>query len=328
MSRNVSAALRSISLFAVAGCGGAQSALDPAGRDAAWMADLFVWLTTAFVLIWIAVVALFVYAPRARPARHDRSASALIVGGGVALPTIVIAILMLTTFPELARILTPGRESNVAIEVSGSQWWWRVRYYVGGRDSIELANEIHLPLGSRTNVRLVSADVVHSFWIPPISGKMDMIPGRVNQLALEPTRTGTFRGACAEYCGTSHARMNLVVVVSDQRTFAAWLGDQAQPSVPPSDLVAARGRDAFFERGCNTCHTIRGTTAVGVSGPDLTHVGGRQTLAAGLLAVNEGQFRRWIAATELLKPGVHMPAFAHLPDDDLAALGAYLAQLK
>lgn len=113
---------------------------------------------------------------------------------------------------------------------SGSQWWWRVRYSLRDRPPIDLANEIHLPAGRRINTRLVSADVVHSFWIPAIAGKMDMIPGRINRLALEPTRVGTFRGACAEYCGTSHARMNLIAVVSDQQTFDGWLANQERSS--------------------------------------------------------------------------------------------------
>lgn len=328
MIRDLSAAALLMSLVVIAGCGGAQSALDPAGRDAEWMAKLFVWLTAAFVVIWVGVVALAVYAPRARPAETDRAANTLITGGGVALPVVVLSVLLLFGFSDLPRMLAPAPEGNLTIEVAGSQWWWRVRYHPRDREAIELANELHLPLGRRLNTRLISADVVHSFWIPAIAGKMDMIPGRVNRLALEATRVGRFRGACAEYCGTSHARMNMVVVVSDRQTFDGWLANQAQPAAAPSDPLAQRGRNAFFERGCMTCHTIRGTGAAGMSGPDLTHVGGRQTLAAGLLATNPDAFRRWIAGTELLKPGVHMPAFANLPDEDLAALGAYLVHLQ
>jgi cytochrome c oxidase subunit II len=317
-----------VSTFVVAGCAGAQSALEPAGRDAEWMATLFVWITAGFLIIWVGLVALALYAPRARPAKDERAANMLIIGGGVALPIVVLTVLLLFGFSELPRMLAPGAGGDVTIEVSGSQWWWRVRYHARDRAPIELANEIHLPIGRRTNTRLVSADVIHSFWIPAIAGKMDMIPGRINRLALEPTRIGTFRGACAEYCGTSHARMNLLVVVSDQQAFDAWLASEARPAVSPSGPVAGRGEHAFFERGCHTCHTIRGTAAVGVSGPDLTHVGSRQTLAAGMLATNPDGFRRWIAQTELLKPGAHMPAFAHLPGEDLSALAAYLAQLK
>jgi cytochrome c oxidase subunit II len=326
--RDLSAAAFLMSVFVAAGCGGAQSALEPAGRDAEWMANLFIWITGAFVMVWLGVVALAVYAPRARSAQYERAANPLIIGGGVALPVVVLSALLLFGFSELPRVLAPAPDGDLAIEVSGSQWWWRVRYFVRDRAPIELANEVHLPVGRRLNTRLVSADVVHSFWIPAIAGKMDMIPGRINRLVLEPTRVGTFRGACAEYCGTSHARMNLVAVVSDQQTFDAWLANQGQSAVAPSDPGAQRGQHAFFERGCSTCHSIRGTAAVGVTGPDLTHVGSRQTLAAGMLSTNVVEFRRWIGLTELLKPGVHMPAFANLPDEDLAALAAYLVQLK
>jgi cytochrome c oxidase subunit 2 len=155
-----------------------------------------------------------------------------------------------------------------------------------------------------------------------------MIPGRVNRLPLEPTRTGTYRGACAEFCGTSHARMNFIVEVMERDAFDRWLDEQAQPASAPADATAQRGHAAFLEHGCSTCHTVRGAGAFGVEGPDLTHVGSRRTIAAGQLPAEPQQFRRWISSSEILKPGAHMPAFAELPDDTLAALAAYLTQLQ
>jgi cytochrome c oxidase subunit 2 len=327
VNRDLAAAVL-LSSFLVAGCGGAQSALEPAGRDAEWIADLFVWLTVGFAIVWLGVVGLAVYAPHARQPRSSRSDHTLIIGGGVGLPVVTLALLLFFGFSELPRMLAPAPDAGLMIEVSGAQWWWRVRYHLSDREPIELANEIHLPVRRRVDTRLVSADVVHSFWIPAIAGKMDMIPGRINRLALEPTRVGTFRGACAEYCGTSHARMNLIAVVSEQPAFEAWLANEARNAVAPSNAMAQRGQQVFFERGCNTCHTIRGTDAIGKTGPDLTHVGSRETLAAGLVSTNLDEFRRWIAGTELLKPGVHMPAFANVPDQDLSAVSAYLVQLK
>ena len=204
----------------------------------------------------------------------------------------------------------------------------RVEYLRPGQEPIELANEIRLPAGRRIDAALKSLDVIHSFWVPSIAGKIDMIPGRVNRIALEPTRIGTYRGACAEFCGTSHARMNLIAVVMHPDAFDEWLAGQAQPAAPPSDSAAQRGEAAFHEHGCSTCHTIRGTAAVGVDGPDLTHVGGRETLAAGLLETRPEEFRRWISSTELLKSGAHMPAFSKLPDETLQSLAVYLAQLQ
>jgi cytochrome c oxidase subunit 2 len=180
----------------------------------------------------------------------------------------------------------------------------------------------------RVTVRLATADVIHSFWIPSIAGKMDMIPGRLNEIGLQPTRTGTFRGACAEFCGTSHARMNFPVVVMTAAAFDAWLAAQARDASPPADPAAQRGQSLFFTHGCNTCHTVRGTVAAGVAGPDLTHVGSRLTLAAGQFPNDREHLARWIRETELLKPGVHMPAFITMPTGDLTALATFLKGLE
>ena len=157
---------------------------------------------------------------------------------------------------------------------------------------------------------------------------MDVIPGRINYLSLEPTRTGIFRGACAEFCGTSHARMNFAVVVMEPEAFDAWLAAQAEPADAPTDPLAARGQTVFLERGCVTCHTIRGTPAAGRVGPDLTHVGSRETIAAGQLRTDRDSFARWISGTDHLKPDVQMPAFVNLDEEALTAVSAYLAQLQ
>jgi cytochrome c oxidase subunit 2 len=157
---------------------------------------------------------------------------------------------------------------------------------------------------------------------------MDMIPGRMNRLALEPVRPGTYRGACAEFCGMAHARMNLVVVVHEPPAFEAWLDAQAAPAAAPATPVAQRGQAVFFERGCLACHTIRGTAAVGVIGPDLTHLGSRQTIAAGTLPQQPNTIRRWIAEVDRIKPGAHMPTFGALPAADLDALAAFLSGLR
>jgi cytochrome c oxidase subunit 2 len=157
---------------------------------------------------------------------------------------------------------------------------------------------------------------------------MDMIPGRVTRLALEPTRTGTFRGACAEYCGASHALMAFLVVVVEPGEFDAWLEAQSRPAQAAQDSMRARGETAFIANGCTACHTIRGTAAVGQIGPDLTHVGGRLRLGAGTLPNDPDAFARWIGQTDRIKPGAHMPAFRALSRDDLSALAAYLDGLQ
>ena len=305
-----------------------QSALEPAGREAAQLAQLFWWMGIGAVVIWVGVVALAIYAPRSKALDGRRGANLLIVGGGVVFPVVVLTSLLLMGLPALRDLLRPAAHNALAIEVTGHQWWWRVRYLREGQPPVELANEIRLPVGERINTLLTSTDVIHSFWVPAITGKMDMIPGRVNRLALEPTRTGTFRGACAEFCGSSHALMNIIVVVMERPEFDEWLNGQSQPALTVAESTAQQGERAFFARGCNTCHAVRGTIARGVVGPDLTHVGSRETIAAGTLLARPEQFARWISNTERIKPDAHMPAFSGLPDDELAALSAYLTQLK
>jgi len=314
---------------ALLGCAGPQSALDPAGPNAHWIAQIFWWMTGAAILIWLAVIALALWAARVEPERQDRRRNnILIIGGGAVVPTLLLAVLLLYGLAPIPRLLAPAPPGSLHIEVSGEQWWWRVRYLPPGGEAVTLANEIRLPVGLPVEFKLLSPDVIHSFWIPPLGGKIDMIPGRVTRLALTPSRTGDFRGACAEYCGTSHALMAFPVAVVEADEFAKWLALQGQPAQAPATDLAARGRESFLANGCGACHTIRGTAARGVIGPDLTHVGGRLSLGAGILPNNEDAMRRWLAHTNKVKPGVLMPAYGMLPDDELNALAAYLVGLK
>jgi cytochrome c oxidase subunit II len=212
--------------------------------------------------------------------------------------------------------------------VIGEQWWWRIRYEPAEGEPVELANEIRLPVGQPVEFELESPDVIHSFWIPPLGGKMDMIPGRTTRLLLHPTRTGTFRGACAEYCGTSHALMAFDVVVSEEAEFNGWLEQQRRPVAESSESIVNAGRELFFLNGCAACHSIRGTEARGVVGPDLTHVGSRLSIGAGIVPNGPEGFRRWIAQTDKVKPDVRMPHFGMLPPEELESLSAYLESLQ
>jgi cytochrome c oxidase subunit II len=311
----------------VAGCDGPQSALVAAGRDAERIGHLFTVMAWGALIIWIAVVVIAVYTIRVRDPHSPRTANLLILGGGVALPTIVLGALLAYGLPVLPALLTAAPAGSLRIHVTGKQWWWRVQYMTPG-GVVETANELRLPVGERVELQLGSPDVIHSFWVPSIAGKMDMIPGRVTRLALEPTRTGVFRGACAEYCGASHALMAFAVVVVEPDEFATWLEAQARPARPPADTLAARGETAFLANGCTACHTIRGTAAVGPIGPDLTHVGSRLRIGAGTLQNEPEAFVRWISDTDRIKPGVHMPAFRALSREDVAALAAYLEGLQ
>lgn len=311
----------------LAACDGPQSALAPAGAGAKRIADLF-WSMTAFgTLIWLLVIGLAVYATQFGRGAHNRRATVwLVIGGGVVFPVVVLAVLLSYGL----YLLQPPRVPSDALrlEVVGEQWWWRVRYLPQGGEPIELANEIRLPVGQSVELHLRSADVIHSLWIPPLGGKVDMIPGRTTRMVLEPQRSGSFRGACAEYCGTSHALMALAVVVMEPAAFEEWLQQQAAAAQPPPDAAAERGQQLFLANGCGGCHRIRGTPATGVIGPDLTHVGSRQTLGAGILPNDAATFQRWIGHTGTIKPEVRMPAFDMLPPEDLASIATYLSGLR
>jgi cytochrome c oxidase subunit 2 len=287
-------------------------------------------MTAGALLIWAFVVSLAIYAIRVRPEAHRQSVGVwLIIGGGALFPTLVLAGLLSYGLALMPELLQPATDSGLKIAVSGEQWWWRVRYLTSDGDATtELANEIRLPLGERVLFVLDSPDVIHSFWIPALGGKIDMIPGRTNRLTLEPTRTGVFRGICAEYCGTSHALMSFDVVILEKVDFDVWLKRQQTMAQSPTHPLAMRGQELFMSNGCGACHAVRGTPADGVIGPDLTHVGSRLSLGAGILPNDPEAFLKWMARTEDVKPGVHMPHFGMLPPEDLRALAAYLDGLE
>ncbi len=276
------------------------------------------------VLIWLVVIGLAVYAIY-YPGQHDIKKTRLIViGGGAAFPTVVLTALLtygLSILPDLQR---PAPEGSQVIEVVGVRWWWRVRYRLPDGETVETANEIHLPVDEATEFKLTSEDVIHSFWIPSIGGKTDMIPGRENRLKLFPTRVGTYRGVCAEFCGTAHAQMSFDVVVQSREDFDQWLIDQVREATDESPL----GKQVLLRHGCGACHAIRGTEADGVVGPDLTHFGSRRGIGASVLLNTPENLRHWIINTHEVKPGVEMPEFDSIQGDDLDALVKYLGSLR
>ncbi len=312
----------------VTACAGQQSVLDTAGREAEQLAGLFWVLLAGAVLLWLLLNGLFFYTTRLNPRPLSRRlAEGLIFGGGVAFPTVVLAAVLgygLSIMPEQR---APG--TGLTVRVTAEQWWWRVEYLPeDGSAAITSANEIRLPLDARTEIELGADRVIHSFWIPALAGKTDMFPGRQTRMALEPTEAGTFRGQCAEFCGASHALMAFQAVVMPPDDFAAWLAHERGPAVEPVDARAERGREVFMAEGCGACHAIRGTVASGKLGPDLTHVGSRQSLGAGILPPTTEAFARWIGHTEAIKPEVAMPSYATLGDDDLSDLAHYLKGLN
>jgi len=313
-----------LALPALAGCSGVQSALDPAGFEADAVARLFWVMLAAAALLWAAVLGLARYASRPRQAPwRPRNAGRLILWAGAIGPTLLLCALLVPSLLLMPALRAPG--GPLLVEVQGEQFWWRVRYHPpGGGAPVESANALRLPVGQRVELRLTSPDVIHSFWVPALAGKMDMIPGRTNRLVLEPSRTGHFRGACAEFCGASHALMAFTVEVMEPEAFEAWLAREAAPAEAPAE----EGGALFLKNGCGACHAVRGTPAAGRVGPDLTHLAGRPMLGAGILENTQANRERFIAHTREIKPAALMPGFGMLPETEIAAIAAWLGTLR
>lgn len=315
--------------LSLAGCEGVQSALAPQGLEAERVALLF-WAMTiggGVILLGVSLVtALAMFGPA--PLRRRLGGEKIIVTAGILLPAAALAALLVYGFILLGARTSQSDADPVKIAVEGERWWWRVKYRDAAGRVIESANELRVPVNRPIEVELTSADVIHSFWAPRLAGKLDMIPGRKNILTLTAKETGVSRGQCAEYCGGAHALMSFYVVVMTEPEFAQWLAREASPASAPTTAQTREGMRLFAESGCGACHAIRGTSAAGVVGPDLTHVGGRMSLAAATLPNDEAAFARWIRDNQHIKPGNLMPPYGIFSDSELAALSSYLASLR
>jgi cytochrome c oxidase subunit 2 len=314
-------ALLTLTSLSLAACNPEQSALHPAGSDAADLANLFWFMTIGGALVWCVLMGAAIYAVlgKKRP-RSERFADRFVFLGGVVFPTTGLAALLifgLALLPDWAEADAP----DLRVHVVAEQFWWRLDYEDADGTSIASANEVHLPVDATVEFVLTSTDVIHSFWIPALGGKMDAIPGRTNVLRLTPTKAGVYRGVCAEFCGASHALMAFPVVVHEPADFVAWLAAQHRPA-------SAAGADAFLDAGCGACHVVRGLSEAGSVGPDLTHFASRRTLGAGTLDLTEANLADWLVAPGHIKPGVRMPSFATLPDSERQAIVDFLLELK
>jgi cytochrome c oxidase subunit 2 len=245
---------------------------------------------------------------------------------GLTLTVITLIGSLIWTVEVLAKINSPVGKPALTLEVTGHQWWWEVRY-VGEQPTggFTTANEIHIPVGAPVLIKLTSADVIHSFWAPSLTGKTDTIPGRTNITWMQASRPGVYRGQCTEYCGEEHAKMALYVVADAPAAFDAWRRNQLRPAAAASP--ANGDGQALFAARCGSCHAIRGTDAGGLVGPDLTHLMSRQTLASGLLPNTPSSLAGWISDPQALKPGAKMPA-TNLSGPQLRSVVAYLQTLK
>lgn len=317
------------------------SALLPAGPQATHIHDLWqftLWLCMGvFALILLALIVAVVRAgrrtrrvggsgdPAAMVLDHGprRWVTAATVGSAVLLAVVLGADML--TDRALSRL--PAADA-IRIEMTAQQWWWEARYLgSGGKPDFAVAGELHVPVGKPVIVTLKSADVIHTFWVPSLHGKKDMLPGRSTQIVLQADTPGTYRGECAEFCGLQHALMAFSVTAQPPQAYADWHAFQTAAAAPPSGADAVRGQQIFLASNCAQCHTVRGTAAAGLLGPDLTHVGSRGLLAAGTVPNEPAKLAAWIVDPQSLKAGSTMPS-SRLAPEEVRALVAYLGQLR
>ena len=325
-------ALLTLATISLGACGGPfpQSALDPAS-DFAWkLQDLFegifFWAVVVFVLVEGAlIVAILRF--RERPGGPEPKAThgnTLLEISWTLAPAIILVLIAIPTIKTIWDVDRPARGESLVVEAVGHQWWWEFRYPDLG---IVTANELHIPVGQQIDVRLTSADVIHSFWFPRLGGKRDVIPGHETQIWFTADSAGLYLGQCAEFCGLSHALMKMELVAESPADFEAWVEGQLADAVVTDSVSFAEGTQAFMRGGCIACHKIRGTVAQGVIGPDLTHVGSRRRIAGGILDNTPENMERWIRDSRGVKPGSLM-IVPELDDETVSRIVEYLQGLK
>jgi cytochrome c oxidase subunit II len=323
-----------ILLFALgaSACGDASpSTLRPEGPGAHRIAGLWwfmFWVSAVVVAVVTALIVIGVLPGRRRRTTRDpgtpRWAGRMVLLGGLVVPVVVLAVLWLLTLSDMSALSHPSRAAAMRIQVVGHQFWWEIRYPQQG---VVTANDVHIPVGRRVEIELTTDDVIHSFWVPQLTGKTDLVSGRTNRMWIQADRAGVYRGQCAEYCGLQHANMIFYVVADSPARFRDWLNREGRDAATPTDPLALEGQRVFLASACVGCHTVRGTQAAGKVGPDLTHVGGRVSIGAGTLPNTPEKLLIWITDSQAVKPGNLMPPIPLSPDE-LSALVAYLEGLK
>jgi cytochrome c oxidase subunit 2 len=316
-------------LLLLAGCGSdVQSMMAPRGTQAGQIANLAWWLfglgTVVLAIVMVALWLAIRGSPRVRAAlAQDRAIVAL----GLIFPIVTLTLLLGCGVWLMRSQLGPGDGGDaLRIEVTGEQWWWRIAY--SGATPFGSANEIAIPVGKPVAFTLKAADVIHSFWVPSLGGKVDMIPGRTTHLRITAERAGVYRGQCAEYCGGPHALMAFEVIAMPSAEYGAWLARESAPARAPSNETDQRGHSLFLSAGCGACHAVRGTPATGAIGPDLTHIGSRRSVGIDTLPLTQANLVRFIAHGQHVKPGNLMPEFRIFSPAERDVLAAYLLSLR
>ena len=315
-------------------CGGPASMLQPAGPGAGRV-EHFWWLLfgiSAAVFCFVAALMVMAVARRRRPSapgpgdHEEREPSwghRFILLSGVVVPAVVLSATFALTLHEMSALAKPLPKAAFSISVIGHLWWWEARYPNGAAT----ANEVHIPVGEPIRLQLTTDDVIHTFWVPQLQVKMDQIPGHTNELWIQADTPGRYRGQCSQFCGLQHAHMIFYVVADPPDQYQTWVAGQADPAHPPTSPTAGSGLGVFTSNTCAGCHAIRGTSAQGTAGPDLTHLATRATIAAGTIDNNGDNLARWITDPQGTKPGAIMPP-TQLSPSDLQALVAYLQSLS
>ena len=316
---------------------GRERILSPAGPAAHSLANLgwFVLLLSLAVLVvmWF-IIGLVLTRPRGSLSEHAPADTGggqkWVLFGGFVFPALVLAAMYIVGLDSMSHFpLNRGMNSAAEIRVVGHQWWWELQYQEGPvHDHFVTANEIHIPVGRPIDIDLTSDDVIHSFWVPALHGKVDLIPGVMNRIRIEASEPGTYRGKCAEYCGAEHARMILLVVADTPDRYQKWLANARTPAVAPQTSYLMQGQQVFMSSACSLCHMIDGTDAAGTVGPNLTHLASRQMIGSNLLENNTANLSAWVVHARALKPAVIMPNITSLNGDQLHALVAYLQTLR
>jgi len=323
-------------LLLLTSCQGWQSALDTHGPAAQDLERLFWIFLAVLAAVWVLTNGAFLLSLRRRrpegadplatdPARERRMGWTV----GIAVSLTFVVVLTFTGLSYSAQKQLFGhRDGILTIKVTGHQWWWQIDYEDPEPSrSFTTANEIRIPVGEPVLLKLESADVIHSFWVPSLTGKMDLITGRQNLLQIQADREGVYRGQCAEFCGWQHAHMGILILARPKPEFDAWREQQLKAAETPQDPERRRGEEIFLSKPCIMCHEVRGTPAGGKVGPDLTHVGSRRYIASGTLPTTRGSLAAWITDPQRIKPGVHMP-LVPLEPDQVNPLASYLEGLK
>ena len=314
----------------MAGCG-TYAALDTASPEATRITNLH-WLllgvTGAVSFAVIAALAIALTRRRRAETRVGERRRTRAVAAAAVFSTLVLLGLLTASVLAGRAVATPVGPGALRIQIVGHQWWWEVSYPAEPPSDIVItANEIHVPVGRPVLLELSSTDVIHSFWVPNLNGKKDLIPGRPTRHLLRPERTGVFEGRCAEFCGYQHAHMGFVLIAEEPDRFEAWLASQRRYAAEPSDTAGHHGREVLLSSACVVCHTIRGIGAFGHKAPDLTHLASRRMIASATLPNTAGHLTGWIVDSQHIKPGNHMPPNL-LPAADLLDLVAYLRSLQ